>query len=242
MKWPPNMPTTLPQVLLFVVLLLPGVAYLMLWEHRATLRRPSPFRETAAVVLGSALAELAALIPFALFRTLFPHATPDVGRLIREGDGYIKTHYASLAVWGLALLALAVAFAILAARYVTRNVHPTNHSAWSWMFNHRRQEILAEFGTEPTIKVACIFSDGSQIEGTLAWFNKLVDDITDRDFILVAPLEYKTAEGLRQHLPSHAICVSARDVRALLVRYVVDSPDASLESPPAAASADVIRN
>jgi Family of unknown function (DUF6338) len=52
------MPTTLTGLLLFVVLLLPGFAYLVGKERAGTERRTSPFRETVAVVAASVATEL----------------------------------------------------------------------------------------------------------------------------------------------------------------------------------------
>lgn len=55
------MPTTLTGLLLFVVLLLPGFAYLVGKERNGTERRMSPFRETVAIVAASVTCELVVL-------------------------------------------------------------------------------------------------------------------------------------------------------------------------------------
>ncbi|MFD2355366.1 DUF6338 family protein [Nonomuraea ferruginea] len=44
------MPTTLSGLLLLVVLLLPGLTYVTVWERRAPNRHVSAFRETSAVI------------------------------------------------------------------------------------------------------------------------------------------------------------------------------------------------
>jgi Family of unknown function (DUF6338) len=66
------MPTTLTGLLLFVVLLLPGFAYLVGKERNGTERQTSPFRETIAIVAASTTAELAVLALFAIPRWLWP--------------------------------------------------------------------------------------------------------------------------------------------------------------------------
>jgi hypothetical protein len=66
------MPTTLTGLLIFVVLLLPGFAYLVGKERHGTERHTSPFRETIAVVAASVTSELAVLGVFAATRAAFP--------------------------------------------------------------------------------------------------------------------------------------------------------------------------
>ena len=80
------MPTTLTGLLLFVVLLLPGFAYLVGKERHGTERRLSPFRETVAIVSASVTSELVVLGIFAAIRALWPSVTPNVGAMLRQGD------------------------------------------------------------------------------------------------------------------------------------------------------------
>ena len=97
-----QVPTTLTGLLLFVVLLLPGFAYLVGKERHGTERRLSPFRETVAIVAASVTSELFVLIVFAAIRALWPSRTPDVGALIRDAGSYLRSshvHYQNLAVW-----------------------------------------------------------------------------------------------------------------------------------------------
>lgn len=85
------MPTTLTGLLIFIVLLLPGFAYLVGKERNGTERRASPFRETAAVVAASITSELVVLGLFAGIRWQAPSSwTPDVGALIRHGGTYLR--------------------------------------------------------------------------------------------------------------------------------------------------------
>src|SRR5690349_3910353 len=102
------MPTTLTGLLIFVVLLLPGFAYLVGKERHGTERHTSPFRETVAVVAASVTSEVVVLAGFAVLRWQLPSLTPDVGALIQHGSTYAADHYLSLAAWGLGMLAFAV--------------------------------------------------------------------------------------------------------------------------------------
>jgi hypothetical protein len=116
------MPTTLTGLLLFVVLLLPGFAYLVGKERHGTERSLSPFRETVAIVAASITSEFVVLGVFAAIGALWPTATPNVGALITNAGAYMggtsahPGHYKTVAVWGAALLAAATLGAYLATK------------------------------------------------------------------------------------------------------------------------------
>lgn len=213
------MPTTLPALLLFVALLLPGFIYVMLWERKAPHARPSAFRETALTVFVSVLAELVVLGLFIVLRAAAPAATPDVDRLVREGGKYALPHWVSLTWWGLGLLALATLLAAGAARWLASRPHPSTQSAWWHMLASRPEEMAATYGRRPDVRVCCFLDDGSQITGSAAWINQLGGDVTDRDLILIAPLfRWQEATGTVE-LAGHAVSVSARAIKAIQVRY-----------------------
>ncbi|MGP3917699.1 DUF6338 family protein [Nonomuraea sp. 10N515B] len=213
------MPTSLSALLLFVVLQLPGLVYVLVWERKAPHRRPSAFRETAQVVFGSVLAELAVLALFFAVHAVVPAATPDVDRLVREGSKYAISHWVSLTWWGIALLTAATLLAAAAAWWTAARPHPSTQSAWFHLFADRPQRMAGEYGKLPEARVCCLLDDGSQMEGKLAWFSRLSSDVTDRDLILLAPLVRWDETGGEQALTSHAVCLSARSVRAVQVRY-----------------------
>ena len=115
------MPTTLSSLVIFVVLLLPGFAYLVGKERHGTERHASPFRETVAIVAASVASETAVLAIFVVLRWLRPSWTPDGGALIHNGRAYAASHYHSLAAWGFGMLAVATALAYLATVPLVRN-------------------------------------------------------------------------------------------------------------------------
>src|SRR5690348_12705691 len=102
------MPTTLSGLFLFVVLLLPGFAYVVGRERHTSGQSFSAFRETAIVVAASVTIELVVVVLFAIIRVLVPSVTPDVGALVRDRGSYLRIHYALTAVWAVALLAVSV--------------------------------------------------------------------------------------------------------------------------------------
>ena len=130
-------PTTLTGLLLFVVLLLPGFAYLVGKERHGTERSLSPFRETVAVVAASITSELIVLGLFAAIRALWPWATPSPGALIVNGGVYVggtpghPGHYKIVAVWGVALLAAATLGAYLATKPGIRGLAEKLKANWT---------------------------------------------------------------------------------------------------------------
>jgi hypothetical protein len=215
------MPTTLTGLLLFVVMLLPGFAYVVGKERNGTERRQSPFRETVAIVTASITCELIVLVAFAIVRVRWPSATPDVGALVRHGGAYLRGNYAAVAAWGTGMLVLAVAIAYTATMSAVRRLgrwltgpypHDSTVSAWWILFDRWAGPRDAE--------AICILDDGSLIRGTVYSFNMSADDSPDRDLILTEPIRYRPPGGDEAHdYDVGAVCVAARRISTMFVNY-----------------------
>lgn len=207
------MPTTLPGLLLFVALLLPGFTFVLTMRRNRPDRRSSVFEETASVGLVSVLALIVALGIFGLIRVAAPSLTPDVGRLVSDPGEYVETHYASVSLWVIGLLLVASALAWIAAILLgERPAHPSGASAWWRMFE--------EWRLNRHVRVRCRLDDGSWVEGTIASFSNAADDSADRDLILIEPISYTLPNETRA-VPheAHAVCLSARRIVAVFVTY-----------------------
>jgi hypothetical protein len=243
------MPTTLTGLLLFVVLLLPGFAYLVGKERVGTERRTSPFRETVSIVAASVTSELlVTVVSWPLWSRVL-----DVDRLIATPAAYWRERPGLLTAWALGLLVAAVVATYAATLPAVRRPlqwllgaypHPSAVSGWwvlfaDWPAKMRRKRKGDRKGDDLVIRAACFLDDGSIVEGRVDNFNQLADDTPDRDLILVAPIERRTPTGERQNLDSHAVCVAARNITALAVVYRVppasELPE-SLDPPPDVAS------
>lgn len=85
-------------VLLFVLLVVPGLVFDILSERRQVGPSESTFREISRVVVASIGFSGAILLFLALIRIFVsPTWLPDPGRLAREGSRYATLHYQSLA-------------------------------------------------------------------------------------------------------------------------------------------------
>ena len=245
------MPTTLSSLLIFVVLLLPGFAYLVGKERHGTERHTSPFRETVAIVAASVTSELTVLGLFAAIRTLFPSWTPDVGAVIRHGGGaYAASHYRSLAILGLILLAASTGLAYLAtvprfrrlfARLPVIGAYPHDSTVSGWWVLFEKWRVIRKTvpGKKPgktrevkvirNVKAGCLLDDGSYVSGWLASFNNSADDSLDRDLVLKAPIEVrpKGAPEPIQHPSASAASIPASRIVTLFVGYVEPAEVAS---------------
>ncbi len=238
------MPTTLTGLLLFVVMLLPGFAYLVGKERHGTERRLSPFRETVAIVAASITSELVVLVIFAIMRILWPSITPNVGALLREGRVYLtgstghRGHYGQFAIWGLGLLVAAVLLAYFATKPSIRRrlewltgpyPHESTVSAW-WILFER-------WARNRNIELACMLDDGSAVRGQFGSFNISADDSPDRDLILQKPLYYRPAGATQETLYDvAAVCCPARRIVALFVQYSEPDRPSPTSSQPEAGS------
>jgi hypothetical protein len=241
------MPTTLTGLLLFVVLLLPGFAYVVGKERHGTERHLSTFRETVAIISASAISIVVVLVIFAVIRALWPSGTPNVGALLDQRNLYLfgneghKGHYQSFAIWGIVLLAIAMFSAYVATFPRLRRVgerlgwsHPHESTASSWWI------LFEQWKKARKIEIICILDDGSSLRGQLGSFNISADDSPDRDLILTDPLYY-APPGEENEVPYDvsAVCISARRIVTMFVNYTAPasvSPSSAAAAAPQAAS------
>jgi hypothetical protein len=224
------LPTTLIGLIIFVVLLAPGFIYLTVAE-RGPLpsRQVSVLRETATVALSSVFFNLIALLLFGLLRTCVPSLTPDVGKLIVAGHTYFRTHYVIVIWWGVGLLALACALALVWAGVMnsTERLKPVrswpllkfltpahgvqNVSTW-W-------DLLYEYEPDRERRVRCRLEDGSYVEGWLFSFTAEAEETDNRNIALSAPLVVQDPHGAVQKADYGAITISAKRILDLYVNY-----------------------
>jgi hypothetical protein len=233
-------PTTLTSVLIFIVLLLPGFAYLVGKERHGTERHMSPFRETVAIAAASVTSELATLVLFALVSLAWPSGTPNVSALVRNASAYFPVHYRLVVGWGLGMLVVASVLAYAATvpgiRKGVRWIpllrdypHDWTVSGWWVAF-----ESWAE-GRE--VVLDCVLDDGSCIRGKLGTFNNSADDTPDRELILCSLIFYRPpGEEKTEEYEAGAACIAARKIVAIFVHYPGDAPTSSSEGEASAAA------
>lgn len=229
------MPTTFTGLLLFVVLLLPGFAYLVGKERVGTERRLSPFRETVSIVAASVISEMfVALVPgiVLLWLGVFDRPSDHYRLLVTCGVVVVVIATALAYLWSVPDVRDAVAAipgkiseaepSWLKLRWLDRFVdtqypHPSTVSSW-WMLFERFRE-------DSTVQVGCLLDDGSYVSGELSSFNPSADEVPDRELVLArgdgVPLLYRPSpHSPAQNFPAGAVCVSARHIVAMFVSYL----------------------
>lgn len=213
------MPDSLLGIISFLLLLAPGLTYAVVRERRFPNTAVSVFRETAAVGLTSGIANAAVLVAFGVLRVLFPRATPDVGRLVREGFSYAREEYALLTWWGLGLLVGACVVAgVVAARSPslarTFGFEVALYSSWWVAMREHRPD-------GHTVIVGCELEDNSYVSGELFSLSTGVEETGDRDLVLTPPIMYRAkGDSDEEELEVSTVIVSARRAKFLTVTYV----------------------
>jgi hypothetical protein len=230
------MPSTLSGLLIFVVVLTPGLLHYI--QRRALSDQPqvSALVEAGTLTTVSIVTDLVAVGVFALIRWALPSHTPDPSALLLNGVNYAAPRLGYLILWAAALLALSCVLAILWARrpgvLATMPIFiPAliDTSAWVYEFE------AAPEGTR--VYVGCDLRDGSYIGGYLDWYNTNIEEVSDRDIALVAPItirrtdgevlatesgeaDKEKSEGGSQSLDFGVVVLSARDIATLYVSYL----------------------
>jgi hypothetical protein len=223
-------PTEPIPALLYVCLLLPGIAFIWRYEgHSSTIKR-SAFRETSAVVIASAASLVAVfVIHYVLaffsepFRTTLREFFVDPGELFRQD---------SQLFFGIVLgdLALAVAFGAFFGSAAASRLQKSSWAGWLRLWKkkpatlERNQSAWnAAFERFPDHKVivGVHLKSGNWVQGVLDTHSRSGDESPDRAFTLVGDLWYQTATGEEAHkLESHAaVIIQAPEIDYLTVGY-----------------------
>lgn len=243
-------PTKLAELLVFIVMLAPGLAYVLRHERVVPARTHSVFRETLRVLYVSVTCLIFTAIVFAGLRWWVPRRTPDVNALVTDTSRYVKAHYVELAWWSLGLLAFATALgALMADRRVVlvlNRIHMTrpaellfgrptigHTSSWYKAFHlgdaPNGKGGSRENSDQPYTWVGAQMEDGSYIEGKAISYNWSVEENENREIVLLAP-RVTTKKADRIPMSQHVTVLSARHIVRLDITFVTptrltDVPD-----------------
>lgn len=231
-----GIPPDLTGVLLFVVLLWPGLVYSTIRARRRPERQLTPLRETVSIVGISLTALALTALVFAAIRSAWPAATPDIRQLMFNQRAYLSAHYVEVGWWSAAVVAAAVAGAACVAfaqssqrlsrvpwlsRFVAPPADPSTMSSWWLAFSQYPP-------SEVEIHVGCSLDDGSYVSGRLYSFSQVAEDTADRDLLLRDPITMRPAGATAASAVDRAglVAVSARHVVTMTVSYVARRPTA----------------
>ncbi len=217
-----------------MVLLAPGLAYVLRHERLVPARSDSGFRESLRVIFVSVACLTVTSVLLAVLRGLFPANTPDVGEVVRNPSGAISDHHADLAWWSLASVLFATLLGAVAAdpRVVRLLRRASRAKRVRWLTGATDTGIRAisawyqvmhlyDDSNPGPILVGGQMDDGTYIEGRVVSFNPAGDDDADREILLSAPLHLTTANGVRQEFAAQFTVISARRIVRLDVTHLV---------------------
>ena len=230
------MPSTLSGLLIFVVVLTPGLLHYIQRHALSDQPQVSALVEAGTLTTVSLVTDLIAVGVFALIRWALPSHTPSPSALLLNGVDYAAPRLGYLILWATAVLALSCMLAILWARrpgflakvpiFIPALI---DTSAWVYEFE------AAPEGTR--VYVGCDLRDGSYVGGYLDWYNTNIEEVSDRDIALVAPItirrtngdvlatesgetDQQVGEDDGKSLDFGVVVLSARDIASLYVSYL----------------------
>lgn len=222
-------PSTPLGVALLLVLIAPGLAYVLRREKVVPTGPRTAFREALQVIFVSVVSLATVGILATLLRVLLPNHTPDVRRLVHEPGAFARGHHVQLAWWAFGLFAAAV---LLAWAMADPRIAAASKKSWiCWLTGAgtgdiadvsawwNALEVLKTPGTQNT-NVGVLQGNGSYIQGTLVSSTAGNLDYDKRELILTAPLIYITAEGVKHELEVQMVVISGRDITRLDVTHL----------------------
>ena len=164
--------------------------------------------------------------------------SPDIVHLLRDTDGYLlhgNSRLAYVGIWSVTLLVGSSIIAVALAAQLGPIRKLLNSKLVNMLVEHYSARIVDEsvwdryfFYLPPDdsiVYIQCYLHDGSYAAGRLAWYNTDIDDTPDRDLALSHPLLLESPDGspLIEPGDDQHLILSARDIRQIVVTYVMQS-------------------
>lgn len=225
-------PSTLAGLVLFVMLLAPGVVYELRREKYVSREAVSQLKEVLRVIIATLLCDAFVLLLFIPVRVTSPRSTPDLSLWIRRGNAYWGQHGTLASYWilGALLVSCLVGYTAADPRITSRTASLGKIPPFRWFTPPRIsgmsawENLMNAFAgsVEPVhVYVGCQMSDGSYVSGPLFTMNTNAAENTDRDLVLVKPILLRQAGSDDAiELPSVTFTViSARNISRLDFSY-----------------------
>jgi len=214
------MPVTITSLVLFVLLLFPGMAYVSARERKSPTQDRSVFRDTVRAIAPGLIADLAALGILVVLALAFPGFALDIDALLADANSYLRQDFTLIVVWFLLLIGWATVLALTAAAVVNKWVSTSTATMSSWWYMFEREPRLANRQKKAVItRVLLVLDDGSRVEGTVDNFNMASAETNDRDLILGKPIRLTKPDGETEDFSSQYACISASRIQMMFVHY-----------------------
>ncbi len=233
-------PSTLLGLLLLVLLLAPGLAYILRYDRVIPAPVHSPFRETLRVIFVSVSCLVVTGLLFAFVRWRLPKRTPDVRGLVQDPAAFVRGHHVQVFWWMLALIGFATLLAVIAAdpRVVRLRRRWSRHMVFEWLLGDApiretsewRQAFVERRPPDTDeVFVGIQMADGSYVQGYLDSYNaKLPED--DQRELTLRMAEMRPAKGKKIYYLAPRVILSAKQITRLDVRYLDTSAVAARDT------------
>ncbi|MFJ4210492.1 DUF6338 family protein [Paenarthrobacter sp. NPDC089675] len=188
------MPSTPIAVLLYVFMLTPGILFLMRAESHRPKSSRSAFRETALVIVVSAVCSGIVIALFLVASVFFPALADGASSFIKQPSQVASDHPRQVAFWsGVFFIATGIVGYTAGSHTIYSQLDkliPKNEkvflgSAW--------EKVLKDVNNDVVVGVQ--LKSGIWVQGTFAHHTHTDDDSTDRALVLQGPLRVRDKES-----------------------------------------------
>jgi hypothetical protein len=210
-------PSTVTAVVVFLLLVTPGLVFELLWQRTRPRRDESTFVEVSRVVLTGVVFTGGAAVTLVVLEAAASGSAIDVVDLLRDGSQYVTEHPAHVLRSVVAVVVLAVLYGVAGHDLLTpastrRIAHET---AWHTAFSR-----MAAPGVRPYLSVQ--LKDGTTITGYSAAYSTEPDP-AKRDLLLSAPLAIRSpgeSEAHQLDVSWQVMAVSGAEISTIAAAYV----------------------
>lgn len=213
-------PSTTSAVVVFVLLVSPGLVFELLWQRSRPRRDESTFVEISRVLLAGVMFSGLATLVMVVVGTLLPGAAAELPALVSEGSIYVARQ-PGLTLGSLStVVVVAVCLSIAAYDLLTpRNVRSiVQETVWYTAFSR-----LAAPGSRVFLSVQ--LKDGSTVTGYSAGYSTEPDP-AKRDLLLTAPLTIRLS-GHKDATPLdgawQSMVLPGAEIRNIAAAYIAST-------------------
>jgi len=210
-------PSTIGALVIFLLLVTPGIAFELLWQRTRPRRDESVFVEISRVLLTGVLFSAAAAVTLAALAAVVPGAALDAVVLLRDGAEHLRQQAALALRTVAALVILALCYAVVVHDLLTA---PPSRRITPGTLWHTALGRMAPAGVRVFLSVQ--LRDGTTITGYSAGYSTEPDP-GKRDLLLAAPLAIRRPGAARSSSLDtswQVMVVSGADVSTIAAAYV----------------------
>lgn len=225
------MPADPISLILYVIMLVPGVTFVVAKERRRPSMKRSSFRETATVVIASAVA-ISLVVAVALVIGIWvPQVHAWIHEFLTDPSALMEQDPIRFLIVCLSAMAAITSFAALVGTFPRSGKEPKNkivrallasstaikpdESGWHDAF------IRGTRGENPDRLVSVYLKNGGWLQGLLQSYNPAAEDDPNRALVLTRPLMYRnpTAKFAVELDTTNVVVVNASEIYFLTVTF-----------------------